>query len=204
MPKTRPIIFSPEMVQAIMDGKKTVTRRVIKNPDRYENIRGCGFCCPYGVPGDLLYVRETHWRGYSSTLQPWGEVDAVSTGYIEYLEQRDKPGWRNGGTRVWMRKCPSIHMPRWASRLTLQVKEVRVERLQEITQGDVLAEGVGMPDDGLLTVFDPVQSVEFHKPLRREWVTLWDKINAKRGYGWDANPWVWVVRFEVVNGGDDE
>ena len=169
--KERPIIFSAEMVQAILDGRKTQTRRVMKVPPR--EINGVGIVyesdkCPYGQPGNRLWVRET-WAY-------WGSIETPEA--IIYRTDGDKAGVR------WR---PSIYMPRKYSRITLEVTGVRVERVQDISHRDALAEGVSYDvsqDDGA-----PVP--RFQK--------LWDSINAKRGYSWDKNPWVWVVEFKEAN-----
>lgn len=195
----RPILFSGRMVRAIIAGTKTQTRRVVKLPgvkqgfpmdyrgqdvDRWREVahgewQGMGyvtahpgvlapchdpFWCPYGGEGDRLWVREAY------------RLDGTREGQIIYratapTDAMDAPcRWR-----------PSIHMPRRASRLTLEVTCVRVERVREITPEDCLAEGIEWqmgPDS-----------------TRLAYMELWDSINAARGYGWAANPWVWVVEF---------
>lgn len=203
----KPILFSGEMVRAILDGRKTQTRRVIKpQPERvgggwmyagqyfaddgqmknylFHDVYGNGKC-PYGGvyadgTAEWLWVRET-WAAH--VLCP------------------EKPSELRPGTRIWYRAThapqdeqdrgpwrPSIFMPRWASRLTLQVMDVRIERVQEISEDDAKAEGVNpmswtnRPENGL------DYTVMF-------WA-LWDRLNAERGYSWDSNPWVWVVKFE--------
>jgi hypothetical protein len=190
--KERPILFSGEMVRAILDGRKTQTRRVIKPQLKVIDLDG-GFgwyerynyknhehlsidelliMCPYGVPGDLLWVRET-W-----CLRPEGY------GYRADNEPANNP-------RKW---GPSIYMPRQASRITLQVVGVRVERLQEIGESDAQAEGV-------VPLPSPVSSPESAwRGLRYvpDFSMLWNDINAARGFSWNANPWVWVVEFEKV------
>ncbi len=177
--KTRPIIFQPEMVRAILDGRKSQTRRVIKPqpyiltgtqpdewPDEYPEL------CPYGVPGDRLWVRETMWR---------------NSGYIE----NDKPKLKNDG------KIPSIHMPRWKSRLTLEITNVRVERVQDISYQDVFCEGIDKRNIRSFELFGDSE----HRLLvaRRHFQVLWDKMHKKRGFGWSENPWVWVVEFKKVD-----
>ncbi len=170
--KERPIIFGSEMVKAILEGRKTQTRRVVKPqpsagvrfspfvPGQVEDGHGAEMRCPYAV--DRLWVRET-W-GY------WGSIQTPE--WVIYREDGDKAGMR------WM---SPIFMPRWASRITLEVVSVRVERLQEISDSDARAEGVLCDLN-----------------CRRPFVNLWDFINAERGYGWDANPWVWVIDFERI------
>ena len=176
MNKERPILFNGKMVQSILDGRKTQTRRVIKpqpvsNPFPLQR-------CPYGVPIDLLWVQET-----------WVKWDAGIAYLADCLnrhgvESEDSKRCRLDYGVIWK---PSIHMPRWASRITLRVTDVRVERVQEISEADAQAEGVSAwHDTNNGTVYRP------------EFRTLWDSINAARGFGWDANPWVWVVEFERV------
>lgn len=205
----KPILFSGEMVKAILDGRKWKTRRVITtlpiepdtasiNPDGVGNWvvwaphpvtdeqsrqwypNSAGFPCPYGKAGDTLWVRET-WRRSPVTL-PDG-VQYRADNLLRWFDGSEPTAialpQRNGKWR------PSIFMPRWASRITLRITDVKVERLQDISEGDAIAEGVGAwhdTKDGMV--------------YRPEFQALWDTINAKRGFGWDANPWVWVLSFE--------
>ena len=207
--KEHPILFSAPMVRAILTGQKTQTRRVVKPQPAYvcsdwtfdaepgdvvmyhwwpyrlresrgRNKRAAGeltpvrIKCPYGQPGDMLWVRET-WRLWDSKadsvikgcLKEY-DLDYLKTCYVEYraTTDHDEGPWR-----------PSIYLPRWASRLILHVKDVRVERLQDISYEDAQAEGV-----------DPSRFAE-----------LWNTINAKRGFGWENNPWVWVVTFKNLD-----
>lgn len=187
----KPILFSGEMVRAILDGRKTQTRRVIKDlPENFPGgIRGDvslkevgEFWClptsrgykkmPYGKPGDLLWVRETfQWCSICGTTNFRANSDGMCWQCSEDLGK-----WQ-----------PSIFMPREASRLTLRVVGVRVERVQDIEPKDCIAEGIEN--------FGSFPSATMY----REWFQqLWDSINAKRGYSWDSNPWVWVVEFEAV------
>lgn len=201
-----PILFSGPMVRAILAGQKTVTRRVVKPqpPDDATRVAHIalmppkmdGTCeetwwvredhpmlarvpmCPYGVPGDLLWVRET-----------WAEVPTVCGG-TEVVYAAD---FTDGSDRAaGVKYTPSIFMPRWASRLTLRVTDVRVERVREITEDDIRAEGL----DGshLMTDGFGVGIATFDG--RAHFAELWDTLNAKRGHGWSVNPWVWVIGFE--------
>lgn len=202
---SRPILFSGPMVRAILGGRKTQTRRTLRGtpsltgqPEQVDGQtphicgdsgwhfrRGDGRCewhiaCPYGQPGDKLWVRET-WgardiRGCSAPRI--ADIDTVND-RVEYRAD----GMPDDG-RHWF---PSIHMPRWASRLTLEVTAVRVERLQAITEEDAIAEGV----DAV-----PVADVPRQGTLcrRDDFAQLWDLINGKRA-PWSSNPWVWVVNF---------
>ena len=162
----KPILFSGEMVRAILDGRKTQTRRVIK-PGLIHELRDgevvpCLWECPYGGPGDRLWVREA--------FQPLSG---------ETLFKADFPPFAIG---PWK---PSIFMPRNLSRITLEVVSVRVERLQEISFDDMHAEGIV-----------PQHIGGSHELLKQKYVRpLWDNLNAERGYGWGKNPWVWVIEF---------
>lgn len=179
----RPILFSGPMVRAILDGRKTQTRRVAKcfNPlPRADILESVARNCPYGVPGDRLWVRETHYIYYGPHA-PWPDLPHVASdlGIAYYREgfDRSAPRWR-----------PSIHMPRWASRLTLLVTDVRVERVQDISTMDAKAEGVQLGTT-------PADMRPYYKMAFQD---LWDSIYAKRGYGWDVNPLCWIVSFEAV------
>lgn len=189
---TKPILFSTPMVQAILDGRKTMTRRVIKPQpmimanrkplDGYNDnmIKAAGdFPTPKYHPGDVLWVRET-WANISD----WTTVDpelGVPDGYIY------KANWEGAEHPKWR---PSIFMPKEACRLFLRVTGARVERLQEITVDDCRNEGACCSD--CYDVGEHSQSCKCDTRFRN----LWDGLNAKRGYGWDTNPWVWVYTFE--------
>lgn len=185
--KYHPIPFSTEMVRAILDGRKTQTRRVIKPQPTYEGASTfggditIGFYCywkthkvsniqhlveyyPYGQVGDRLWVRESY--GY------------LIDNSIAYRANCNDWHLKNKYTIKWK---PSIFMPRWASRIDLEIIDVRVERVQEITYEDIIAEGMKPRTK-------PISN--FRK--------LWDSLNAKRGYGWGKNPWVWVIEFKVL------
>ncbi len=188
-PKERPILFSSPMVKAILEGKKTQTRRVVKFKKPFERHsqwpymkphsnggwifadapirkkmehKDGGKQCPYGKPGDRLWVRET-----------WS--DSMNEGNREFYYrsgsayEADPTAWEK---HPWK---PSIHMPRKASRITLEITNSRVSRLMEMTYGDYQAEGFVGPG-------------EFRK--------TWDELNSKRGYGWMENPWVWIIEFK--------
>lgn len=202
----KPILFNTEMVRAILDGRKTCTRRVAKNvPDHthriepvYENGRfqfdcfyssyvaaldaDADFCMPCFPPyqrGDILYVRETWCKG-------------------SWMNEKERYYYKaddNDFHCVWH---PSIHMPKEAARIWLRVTDVRAERLQECGEGwciDIEKEGIATPQDPILYISDDA----FHDALRMEFQKTWDKTIKKSDidrYGWDANPWVWVVEFE--------
>ncbi len=195
-----PILMSGEMVRAILDGRKTQTRRVIlpqpldtwmKGPDwsKYyvdgqKNLwiehptKHTEIKCPYGVPGDTLWVRETWWGANNG--KPYRNAIAPLPTVVH--RANDTSGTAN---RVKWR--PSIHMPRWASRLTLDVVKLRVERVQEISEEDAIAEGVSG---------NGVEHGPAKQTARYRYHVLWDRINAKRGYVWASNPWVWVIEFQ--------
>jgi hypothetical protein len=205
--KERPILFSGPMVRAILAGRKTQTRRRI-HPDIASCLDDSGppdylyetkdnevlpvlTLCPYGAPGDRLWVRET-WAHETDFGTHTGKALYRADGdkrEIEYGKPTDK--WR-----------PSIHMPRCYSRLTLEVVSVRVERVQEISEKDATAEGL----DGYVMGQGPVSRGElaiepgyWHERFYRlGFQHAWDAMHAKRGYGWDANPWVWIVEFRGI------
>ena len=200
--KEHPILFNTENVRAILDGRKAQTRRVIKSqpPASYHSPIEIvdamwGFLkpsqgdlphiitCPYGQAGDRLWVRETWNVGYEyDALSPSGLWNHPQVYYIADDLR---------GIALIGKTRPSIFMPRWASRITLEITEVRVERLQEISINDCKNEGI---KDRVTKVGNDWLSdaiVQFRE--------LWDSLNAKRGYGWEVNPWVWVVLFRRLN-----
>jgi len=217
--KERPILFNGEMVRAILEGRKTMTRRVIKPQPKsggaiYDPSIGWRFKggpnmpCPYGQPGDRLWVRETwaplrlqfdYESGYCDgweecspkTVKDYRDSDSgfnlldpprFDIAYFDCYDcGTDDPKERGFKWRS------SIHMPRWASRIDLLVKDVRVERVQDINNLDALAEGI--PD---------TRTMENNWDLRDCFHSLWDSIYAKKGNGWEANPWVWVVEFKTI------
>jgi len=205
--KERPILFSSDMVRAILNGQKTQTRRVIKS------IKGCkefivggkdivdvqcyldqpsalalitmghlAKVCSFGQPGDQLWVRETFaYKSENEVIYKaaYDVADGFGSGILDFKTGNITP-------LIWR---PSIHMPRWASRINLVIKDIRVESLQDISEKKAKAEGV---------IPSLVGSDLNHLKYRAGFQTLWDSINAKRGYGWDVNPWVWVIEFERV------
>lgn len=199
--KERPILFSGPMVRAILDGRKTMTRRVVKHQDSIEADEDGGFihahdpkcpsfcdyacemACPYGQPGDRLWVRETWAPCIGGAEGP----DNPTLYRADNLDGYDKLTWR-----------PSIFMPRWASRITLEITDVRVERLTEITEDDAIAEGAPCIDNPDYDPEDPCDDPpQSHKA---GFLNLWDKLNGARGFGVDKNPWVWVVSFRRLEG----
>ena len=183
----KPILFNTEMVRAIQEGRKTQTRRIIKGlplyPPFLEVDEGRGWLEDsesgtfYALeafskvqPGDVLYVRET-----------WA---LASYGYI-YRADRDSPGFVG-------RWYPSIHMPRKAARIFLKVKDIRAERLQEITSGEAVAEGIKS------NLRSPSEAADALIAFEELWNGTIKPSDFSR-YGWKANPWVWVVEFERIN-----
>lgn len=224
-----PILFSTPMVRALLAGTKTQTRRVVK-PQPYVDSHGNACWnggnfgqdgrgplfqslasplpssktkrvrCPYGAPGDRLWVREA-----------WACSDAFgdAADAVEYRADGATLAW--DGDRLHQREqtCnpvypgpwkPSIHMPRWASRLTLEVTGVRVERLQDISRGDAIAEGTPCYVCG--AAMNGSSEADCHCFHRRaqpsDYRGLWEQINGSGS--WDANPWVWVVEFRRIEG----
>lgn len=196
--KERPILFSGPMVEAILDGRKTQTRRVIKpQPDWKTSQYTSAFVteawqsgfidvkCPYGDRLDRLWVREAWCRAVDPvTSKLNGKAHYRADGQEVLLDDGDGFSTTNKDGSFASPWKPSIHMPRWASRITLEVVEIRVEHLSEITFDSALSEGV-----------DDITEEYWVK----EWADLWDSINAKRGFGWGTNPWVWVVEFKKVD-----
>ena len=193
-----PILFNGQMINAILSGKKTQTRRLLKPQpmvdygDALSTFHGHELRCPYGESGDRLWVRETFslarrhdpfspsqvgngddgiwWRADGSSLRPLGS--------------------RQGKTRS------SIHMPMWASRIRLSVVNIWIEQLQDITPAEAIDEGVECVESawaGMST------ALGLHGPRKfvMAFENLWNSINAKRGHPWESNPWVWVVEFEI-------
>jgi hypothetical protein len=206
--KETPLPFQPEMVQATLADRKDQTRRlkglheVNKEPDgwlvtptmagdTWAFIKGGTILrikCPYGQVGDRLWVRETAWypppitdRMLRDGADTWPKVFYSADG--RNFDDLKEWGWK---------QKPSIFMPRWASRITLEITDVRVQRVQEISNNDAWAEGT----DGVLTQRIPncVEEVDYIEPYHQ----LWNSINAKRGYGWDKNPWVWAISYKKL------
>lgn len=206
-PKERPILFSSEMVRAILAGRKTMTRRVIKtewwrclDPEDDEDRAAAVKQCPYGKPGDRLWVREA-FRSFSQRhIKDHDATYPLHQHYAHYpdcitIYRSDGSELPEGHKQHGIGWAPSIHMHRYESRIMLEVVSVRVERLQDITTGDVVAEGVMTPEEvaqGAAKYGDKAKGTYTNRP----WADLWDSINAKRGHSWQSNPWVWVVEFK--------
>lgn len=224
--KERPIIFSGDMVRAILDGRKTQTRRVVQlwaqGYDKLSvNCGGRGYLwygrrgleqqvwspggratmCPHGRVGDHLWVRESHRYQTRDTAGIHVEYKAGGAVLVRSDDYHwdDLDPWRHGKKR-W--RSP-MHMHRSASRIALEITDVRVQRVRDISGKDAIAEGVEWYDGG----HKPDRDAGWFSPLdpgcsfdhaREAFKYLWNPINAKRGYGWDANPWVWVLVFKRI------
>jgi hypothetical protein len=208
--KEHPILFSTPMVQAILKGRKTQTRRVVKpqppskckfigarkflatdkigyywSDGTHGNMQGFwpgiekDLYCPYGQTGDQLWVRETTIRNNNSNTY-W----PVADGYVK--------------TADYEKTIPSIHMPKTAARIWLEVEEVRVERLIDITQEDAIKEGIKIiePDEAFFDYEFNGKNGSFAS-AKGSFMSLWCKINGNGS--WDANPWVWVIKFKVLS-----
>lgn len=190
--KERGMIFNAEMVNAILSGRKTQTRRPIKwKQTRFTEVaerddgslwpwaedceRGgdIWFTCPFGEVGDRIWVRETF------CAVPDHEEPAGCSALLYAADG-------NGPYGKW---TPSIHMPRWASRLTLEITGVRVERLRDLSEDDAKSEGITPPSGGVLPGW------EYRINFRDLWMDIYGTDN------WEANPWVWVIEFKRVEGG---
>lgn len=212
----KPILFSGAMVRAILEGRKTQTRRVMKPqppahmervafvetwPDKPWCLTGpqlakdgtllpceqwdggwpdCTeqFGCPYGKPGTHLWCRETWAKNNNQLSDHHSDVSVV------YRADSESRALDNGTELPWK---PSIHMPRSYSRLTLEIVSLKVERVQDITKVDCIAEGI--------TGLEDVHA-GWHQPFAQ----LWDSINSDRGYGWEKNPFVWAIEFKRLEG----
>lgn len=231
----RPILFSGPMVRAVLEGRKTQTRRIIKLPHNnplgawepttagggsvthvggtpapelsaiWHTRTGDCYVCPHGDAGDRLWVRETHevrrigtetfedarpTRRYAGIAyradDGRAEVD-IDLDTFQALDTKESRGW-----------TPSIQMPRWASRIALEITGVRAERLQSISESDARAEGVTIEEHHMRGYC----AGAYRPPSIRAFHDLWESLNAARGHGWDANPWVWVVEFKRLGAGE--
>jgi hypothetical protein len=266
--KERPILFSGPMVRALLDGRKTQTRRVMKPQPVIQSgpfdhghwavtlphgnaitnecgtLSGAPSCeagewnytgrfvsgyhrtlcgpirCPYGVPGDRMWVRESFVELLHTSPATDEPIDPTNGDRLiepatSYVDAQGRKRWHYDGKVIAYRATsnvefcdgdgfsspdfankddlprwkPSIHMPRWASRITLEITDVRVQRVQEISEEDAKAEGVG-PIGGFVAQLPFDYRVAFK--------TLWDEINEHRGYGTHKNPWVWCLTFKRV------
>lgn len=195
--KERPILFNGKMVRAILDGRKTQTRRVLDPQPEYTAsdevvvfADGSRSICPFGQPGDRLWVRET-WTTRYCTQEEDGVQGDVPVFRADYEYDSSEVCW-----------TPSIHMPRWACRLVLEVTDLRVERLQEISEEDAKAEGSAFTCNQCGNDLDSEEGAEVHwmcDVLDEEsfvygFKRIWNSCTPKKP--WDSNPWVWVVTFK--------
>lgn len=215
--KERPILFNSQRVQALLSGQQSQTRRIMKSQlfgPGQDNHEGCygidvlnnqlqgkrvmgmdniSYHCPYGQPGDRLWVRET-WRGpvisqhhmhdYERTpsrfkSSSYCQYRADTSQFSSYEDENEHVGWQAG-----------IHMPRWASRINLQISHVRVEKIQDISSEDVMAEGI-QADSHFLNNFFTIHNevLSSRDAYRRHWAEQYG------GTSWEVNPWVWVIEF---------
>ncbi|HEU4641259.1 MAG TPA: hypothetical protein VFS44_02310 [Gemmatimonadaceae bacterium] len=244
--RERPVLMTGPMVRAILDGRKSQTRRPLKpqpdggldftpgpvthfqrlgievrtgrsswgavSGDRPINAFRVGrdsikddIECPYGAPLDRLWVRET-WQDWC----PLWSGAWCGCGSKEMVAETHRPAYRatpdeRGEPKRWR---PAIHMPRWASRITLEITDIRVERVQDISEDDARAEGARRFDDipdshpygqgGRWSMGRPASSDECLGSARFAFANLWNALNAARGLGWDENPWCWVISFRRV------
>jgi len=233
--KERGMIFNGEMVRAILDGRKTQTRRAVKpQPDEdglakvtngpWVDTSERNYRCPFGDVGDRIWVREAYrFPASLDDVSPTGVGEmAVATGYRKpwaptFYEFTGtfSDGWTGFETPPKVSGAgklrPSIHMPRWASRILLEITDVRVERLNAISPEDAESEGLectnftGFGDEPGLPSY-PEPDVYFD-PLKKQWkeyppeafAGLWESIYGEGS--WQANPWVWVISFKRVEGG---
>jgi hypothetical protein len=212
----KPILFSGPMVRAILDGRKTMTRRAVKLREREDahegndgtlhavQDHGCHvtervIACPYGKTGDRLWVRETcyRWTGCGRAPSRFACIGGPQICYADDPEFGTDAQSQSANAYSCVVTVPSIHMPRWASRLTLEVTAVRVERLQAISEADARAEGIDRRMDGPDEEYSGAPGKWGWNPVTA-FRHLWDAINAGRGYPWESNPWVWVVAFKLV------
>jgi hypothetical protein len=205
MEMERPILFSTEMVKLIIEGRKTQTRRVITAPrdasgffitsykdgsnrkpvayDEDERMYENYINCPYGKPGDVLWVRET-----------WADIRGTDLSFRFIYRADIRPGSESDEIRkqYGVKWRPSIHMPREAARLFLKVTDVRVERLQAITEDDCWKEGISEEKTGQLPYINKY-GVNCAVAM---FSNLWDSLNKRRGCSWQDNPWIWAISFQ--------
>jgi hypothetical protein len=217
MSKERPILFSAPMVRAILEGRKTQTRRPAgnrKHPDfgcdmtpaelqREDFLAGerahiVHRANPFGQPGDQLWVRENcqGWAyeagGHAVRYPADGGYREIGDGLAEYMRWVDLCCYAGKEHAI----VPSIHMPRWASRILMEITDIRVERLQDMTPEDAIAEGVVRNKPNNLAIFSvPGTDIEKLGSVAA-YAALWESINGPGS--WDANPWVWAVEFKVI------
>ena len=209
--KERPILFSAPMVRAILEGRKTVTRRVCKHQPSANAHTTCAsgnpmgawwetgkdiIRCPYGKPGDQLWVRETFIDLRGTGVEHRPDPDGPLQRYAYAADCR--PGSHSDEARkdFGLKYKPSIHMPRAACRILLEITDVRVERLQDISEEQAKAEGARLyTDHAELGDWWHVDGIEtYSADPRKSFELLWSSVGGE----WEANPWVWVVELKRV------
>lgn len=228
--REQPILFSGPMVRAIIEGRKTQTRRVVTDRNSQGNVRASGLdltrawvdpgpspagnvgpylkapvigranagiierLYPRIVDPDRLWVRENLCQ---DPLDGIWKYQADFEPLVDSSDPIDAVAWVVTRERTY---CPSIHMPRWACRLVLEVTSVRVERLQQISEADALAEGVLRVRDGCYVVRGTRQDAAGlgHSSAEVAFACGWNELNESRGFGWAENPWVWVISFRRI------
>jgi glutaredoxin len=224
--KERPILFSTPMITAILEGRKTQTRRVVKIPTGFKSVTGIGFSAftpegawasvrgfdatpihyesfikiPYGDTGDRLWVRETWAR---VCYDPYGTCDGTNCPYCKYVYKADDPKSKYPGEwpkdfqphEVPVKWKPSIHIPRKAARIILEIESIRVERLHDISREDAISEGVFYQEGFGYVVGNDGRHFHFSDP-RISFAKLWCEVNSPES--WDANPFVWVITFKKI------
>lgn len=225
--KERPILFSGEMVRAILEGRKTQTRRVIKpqpvcKPEfgylwhqkdkkgNWKNYEDKDFLkrCPFGRIEDRLWVRETWWatnkKIYPSGVLPDIYFKADFTNIKNNKTEKCKLcNHKISNKNHAVKWFSPLFMPRWASRINLEITNIRVERVQDITAEDCTKEGIIGVQRGGGYQYDTQKEWNYKNPISARtpvlaYKQLWDSINSKRGYGWAVNPWVWVIEFRRI------
>lgn len=197
----RGMIFNAEMVRAILDGRKTQTRRIVKlQPDEdglakvtngpWVDTSERNYRCPFGDVGDRIWVRET-WAEAGASAP---NLKLYRANYPEHVPSH----YENVPPANEIRWTPSIHMPRWASRILLEITDVRVERLNAISEHDAQAEGVAKLRGGFWQHYQPGWT-QHQLSARGSFVTLWKSIYGEES--WNSNPWVWVIEFKRIEGG---
>lgn len=223
--KERPILFSGPMVNAIRDGRKTQTRRKVKLPIK-DPLTGCDVAgceansllrqgdklCPYGQPGDRMWCKETWATSQACDERPPRNMEKPGMGYgwpVWYaadgaVNTRGRDGLSGGpGFTTKGKQRPSLFMPRWASRILLEITAVRVERLQDISEKDAKAEGCYPTNRAEGTLFagstHPIKGTPKVFPCAKAaYRDLWESINGPGS--WEVNPWVWAIEFKVLEG----
>jgi len=205
--REKPILFNGDMVRAILDERKTKTRRLVKGLalDWLENEKFTpdfvalpeNDMCPFGKVGDQLWVRET-WA-IASKATDLVKVYYEASSRQSHTEFHEYFPVELAGDMLptYPKSRPSIHMPRWASRIQLEITNIRVERLQDISEDDVVAEGIDI--DALLAAQDSYDIIaDQNFTGRPTLLTAWRKLWESTGGDWDTNPWVWVIEFKRV------